>query len=69
MIVGKDCKTEEFLYVFKNIRRSNGSFEKIQNNSQFLLNGSFRIETADLFNKDGTNDLYGFKEDWFNSLD
>ena len=29
------------------------------------LNGSFRIETADI-NKDGTNDLYGFKEDWFN---
>ena len=29
------------------------------------LNGSFRIETADI-NKDGTDDLYGFKEDWFN---
>ena len=29
------------------------------------LNGSFRIETADI-NKDGTDDIYGFKEDWFN---
>ena len=59
---GKDCKTEEFLYVFKN--NDDKSFEKHQV-MPVSLNGSFRIETADI-NKDGTDDLYGFKEDWFN---
>ena len=59
---GKDCKTEEFLYVFKN--NNDKSFEKYQV-MPVSLNGSFRIEAADI-NKDGTDDIYGFKEDWFN---
>ena len=59
---GGDCKDEAFLYIFKNIGDKN--FEKHQI-IPTSINDSFRIEKADI-NKDGTIDLYGFKQGYYN---
>ena len=59
---GGDCKDEAYLYVFKNL--NDNKFEK-QQVIPTSINNSFAIETADI-NKDGTLDLYGFKEGYSN---
>ena len=59
---GGDCKEEVFLYVFKNI--NDEKFEKHQI-IPTTINDTFRIEKADI-NKDGTIDLYGFKQGYYN---
>lgn len=59
---GGDCKDEAYLYVFKNLNDT--KFEKQQVIPTSISN-SFAIETADI-NKDGTLDLYGFKEGYSN---
>ena len=59
---GGDCKDEAFLYIFKNIGDNN--FEKHQI-IPTSINDSFRIEKADI-NKNGTIDLYGFKQGYYN---
>ena len=57
-----DCKDEAYLYVFKNI--NDAKFEKHQV-MPTSINDAFRIEKADI-NKDGTLDVYGFKQGYFN---
>ena len=57
-----DCKDEAYLYVFKNL--NNKKFEKHQI-IPTTINDTFRIEKADI-NKDGTIDLYGFKQGFYN---
>ena len=57
-----DCKDEAYLYVFKNL--SNKKFEKHQV-IPTSINDAFRIEKADI-NKDGTLDVYGFKQGYYN---
>ena len=59
---GGDCKEESFLYIFEN--KDNSNFEKHQI-IPTTINDAFRIEKADI-NKDGTVDLYGFREGYFN---
>tara|TARA_B100000925_G_scaffold21452_1_gene14568 strand:- start:403 stop:1986 length:1584 start_codon:yes stop_codon:yes gene_type:complete len=59
---GGDCKDDSFLYIFKNI--NDEKFEKHQI-IPTTINDTFRIEKADL-NKDGTIDLYGFKQGYYN---
>ncbi len=59
---GGDCKEEVFLYVFKNI--NDEKFEKHQI-IPTTINDTFRIEKADI-DKDGTIDLYGFKQGYYN---
>ena len=59
---GGDCKEEVFLYVFKNI--NDERFEKHQI-IPTTINDTFRIEKADI-DKDGTIDLYGFKQGYYN---
>ncbi len=59
---GGDCKENAFLYVFKN--NNDEKFEKHQI-IPTTINDTFRIEKADL-NKDGTIDLYGFKQGYYN---
>ena len=57
-----DCKDEAYLHVFKNL--NNKKFE----NHQVIptsINDAFRIEKADI-NKDGTLDVYGFKQGYYN---
>ncbi len=57
-----DCKDEAYLYVFKNI--NDAKFEKHQV-MPTSINDAFRIEKADI-NKDGTLDVYGFKQGYYN---
>jgi hypothetical protein len=57
-----ECKEEAFLYVFKNI--NDEKFEKHQV-IPTTINDTFRIEKADI-NKDGTIDLYGFRQGYYN---
>ena len=59
---GGDCKEKVFLYVFKNI--NDEKFEKHQI-IPTTINDTFRIEKADI-DKDGTIDLYGFKQGYYN---
>jgi len=59
---GGDCRDEAFLYIFKNI--NDEKFEKHQV-IPTSINDTFRIEKADL-NKDGTIDIYGFKQSYYN---
>jgi len=59
---GGDCQEEAYLYIFKNLNDS--KFEKHQV-LPTRINSSFRIEKADV-NKDGTVDLYGFKQGYYN---
>ena len=59
---GGDCKDEAFLYVFKNLEDT--KFEKHQV-IPTSINNSFTIKNSDI-NKDGTIDLYGFKEGYSN---
>ena len=58
---GGDCKEEAFLYIFENKDNSNEKHQIIPT----TINDAFRIEKADI-NKDGTVDLYGFREGYFN---
>jgi len=59
---GGDCQEEAYLYIFKNL--NDNKFEKHQV-LPTRINSSFRIEKADI-NKDGTVDLYGFKQGYYN---
>jgi hypothetical protein len=59
---GGDCKEDVFLYIFKNI--NDEKFEKHQI-IPTTINDTFRIEKADV-NKDGTLDIYGFKQGYYN---
>jgi len=59
---GGDCKDEAFLYVFKNM--NDKKFEKHQI-IPTSINDTYRIEKADV-NKDGTLDIYGFKQSYYN---
>ena len=59
---GGDCKDNAFLYVFKN--NNDEKFEKHQI-IPTTINDTFRIEKADI-DKDGTVDLYGFKQSYYN---
>ena len=59
---GGDCRDEAFLYVFKNV--NDEKFEKHQV-IPTTVNDAFRIEKADV-NKDGTIDIYGFKQSFYN---
>ena len=59
---GGDCKEEVFLYIFKNIDDS--EFIKHQV-IPTTINDAFKIENADI-NKDGTLDLYGFRQSYYN---
>jgi len=59
---GGDCRDDAFLYIFKNI--NNEKFEK-QQIIPTTINDAFRIEKADI-DKDGTIDLYGFKQGYYN---
>ena len=59
---GGDCRDEAFLYIFRNIEDK--KFEKHQI-IPTTINDTFRIEKADI-NKDGTLDLYGFKQGYYN---
>ena len=59
---GGDCRDEASLYIFKNIEDK--KFEKHQI-IPTTINDTFRIEKADV-DKDGTIDLYGFKQGYYN---
>jgi hypothetical protein len=58
-----DCRDEAYLYIFKNI--NDKKFEKHQI-IPTTIHDTFRIEKADI-NKDGTIDLYGFRQAYYNS--
>jgi len=59
---GGDCVDEAYMNIFKNL--NDEKFEKHQV-LPTTINSSFRIEKADI-NKDGTIDLYGFKQGYYN---
>ena len=59
---GGDCVDEAYMNIFKNV--NDEKFEKHQV-LPTKVNSSFRIEKADI-NKDGTIDLYGFRQGYYN---